>query len=158
MRVAIVLGVAGAVLALAGCAEQPGGGSAEQPTATTPRSDAADGGAELADDNLLIEIDRGDGTEPETYTLSCLGEPSGDHPDPRAACVQLEGLEEPFAPLPEDQICTEQYGGPQTARILGTWDGEDVDLRLDRTDGCAISQWDSLGPLLPGPVGVEPVG
>jgi hypothetical protein len=31
-----------------------------------------------------------------------------------------------------------------------------VDLELTRVDGCRIAQWDGLGPLLPGPVGVEP--
>ena len=39
-----------------------------------------------------------------------------------------------------------------TARVSGY--GDQVDLRLSRVDGCAISQWGSLGPLLPGPVGV----
>ena len=46
-------------------------------------------------------------------------------------------------------LCTQQYGGPQTAHVTGRWSGEPVDLELTRVDGCRISQWDSLGPLLP---------
>jgi hypothetical protein len=33
--------------------------------------------------------------------------------------------------------------------VLGLWNGEDVDLELSRTDGCRISQWDGLVPLVP---------
>lgn len=149
MRV-IMVPLAAALLVLTGCADRPGGGEG---AAGTPAPDPAGGGISQADDDLQVTLDRGDGTEPEVYTLSCLGEPDGDHPDPAAACAHLAGLEEPFAPLDEDLACTEQYGGPQTARVIGRWDGVDVDVALRRTDGCAIAQWDSLGPLLPGPVG-----
>ena len=45
-------------------------------------------------------------------------------------------------------MCTQQYGGPETARVSGLWGGEPVDLALSRTDGCRIAQWESLGPLL----------
>ena len=45
--------------------------------------------------------------------------------------------------------CTEQYGGPQTAHVVGRWSGEPVDLELSRVDGCRISQWDALVPLVP---------
>ena len=54
-----------------------------------------------------------------------------------------------FAPLPAEQMCTEQYGGPQTARVSGTWAGDPVDLTLARSDGCHISQWEGLVPLVP---------
>jgi Subtilisin inhibitor-like len=130
-----------------------GGGSGD----TTPTSDSADpaagGGIEQADNDLQVELDRGDGTEPESWTLTCAGVVEGSHPDAEAACEHLTALDDPFAPLPADLACTEQYGGPQTARVLGRWNGEPVDVELSRTDGCRISQWDALGPLLPGPVG-----
>ncbi len=89
-----------------------------------------------------------------TWTLTC-DPPGGDHPAPAAACGALAGVREPFAPLPTDVLCTEQYGGGQTARVTGTYRGAPVDLSLSRVNGCAISQWDRLGPLLPGPVGVD---
>jgi len=107
--------------------------------------------------DLVVEQDAGDGSAPQRWTLVCAedGTASGDHPDAAAACAHLADLDAPFAPLGDDLMCTQQYGGPQTARVTGTWRGEPVDLELSRVDGCRISQWDGLGPLLPGPVGVE---
>jgi hypothetical protein len=131
------------VLLLAGCAEPAGSGADDASSPSASASDAA------AEDDLTVVLDRGDGTAPERYTLTCGEVPDGDHDDAAAACAQLEGLEEPFAPLPPDLVCTEQYGGPETARVTGRWHAEDVDVELTRTDGCRISQWDALGPLLP---------
>jgi subtilisin inhibitor-like len=113
-------------------------------------------GAPVPPDGLTVEVDRGDGSAVERYTLTCDGRPGGDHPDRAAACAHLAGVDDPFAPLPADVACTEQYGGPQTARVTGVWGGAPVDLELSRTDGCRIDQWSALGPLLPGPVGVLP--
>ena len=122
--------------------------------ATAPSEDSLAGSSPTMND-LVVEQDLGDGSAPARWTLVCAGQAEGTHPDPQAACDHLSALDDPFAPLPADQICTEQYGGPQTARITGVWGGEPVDLAVSRTNGCEISQWDSLGPLLPGPVGVE---
>ena len=58
---------------------------------------------------------------------------------------------------PGGTVCTEQFGGPQTARVIGCWDGEPVDIELSRSDGCRIAQWDALGPLPAIPVGEGPV-
>ena len=105
--------------------------------------------APAAEDALVVALDRGDGTEPERYTLSCADPAVGDLPDPAAACATLRGLTDPFAPPSGDVACTEIYGGPQTAQVTGRWAGADVDLALARTDGCQIAQWDRLGVLLP---------
>ncbi len=129
---------------LTACA-QSGGGAAAQPTADSPTP--------ASGDSLIVTVDRGDGREPEKYTLSCDGGQPSTHPDAEPACAHLAGLTDPFAPIPSDAVCTEIYGGPQTARITGTWAGEPVDLGLSRVDGCRIAQWERLGPLLPGPVG-----
>jgi hypothetical protein len=136
------------VLLLAGCAA-PAGNGADAASSSTPS-------ASSGDDDLQIVLDRGNGTEPERYTLTCGEVPDGDHADAAAACAHLEGLAEPFAPLPADIACTEQYGGPETARITGRWHAEDVDVELSRTDGCRIAQWESLGPLLPPVEGAVP--
>ena len=136
------------LLAVAGCGAPAGGGSDAGSSTSAP--------APGADDDLMIVLDRGDGTEPERYTLTCGGSPDGDHPDATAACAHLEGLEDPFAPLPADMVCTEQYGGPETATITGRWQAADVDVELSRTDGCRISQWESLGPVLPPVEGAVP--
>jgi hypothetical protein len=105
-----------------------------------------------------VHADRGDGTPAEDWTLACVGVVEGTHPEAEAACAHLTGLDDPFAPLPDDAVCAEQFGGPQTARVTGRWNGKPVDLELSRANGCVIAQWDSLGPLLPIPVGVEPIG
>ena len=138
MRVITGLAV---LLALAACGSSGSGGT------DAGASSSATGAS--GDDDLVIEVDRGDGSEPERYTLVCGNAPEGDHPDPAAACTHLAGMDAPFAPLPTDMVCTEQYGGPETARITGRWHAEPVEAELSRTDGCRISQWDALGPVLP---------
>jgi hypothetical protein len=139
-----VVAVCLAVLAACGGSDPGAGGNpSAAPSAAAP----------AAEDSLAVELDRGDGAEPERYTLDCAGTVDGDLPDAAAACTALQGLTDPFAALPADQLCTEQFGGPQTARITGRWAGKAVDLDLARTNGCQIAQWNRLAPLLPGPVG-----
>lgn len=97
---------------------------------------------------LVIEYVRDRGAEPERLTLTC--EPTGGtHPDAAQACADLAKAPKPFAPLPTDMICTQMFGGPQTATVSGTYRGEAVRLELSRSDGCRIAQWDSLGAVLP---------
>jgi hypothetical protein len=143
-----------AVLALTTACASGTTGSGGAAARTSDTADpAAGGGISQADNDLQVEYDPGDGTEPQSWTLTCVGFVEGSHPDAEAACAHLPTVENPFAPLPTDLICTEQYGGPETAHVFGRWNGEPVDLHLSRVDGCHISQWDALGPLLPGPAG-----
>jgi hypothetical protein len=130
-----------------GCAASTTAGPAPAPASSTPR---------LPPDDLLIEIHRGGSSPTESYRLTCGTTVAGNHPAGAAACAHLFGLAHPFAPIPADLMCTQIYGGPQTAHVTGRWKGAAVDLRLSRVDGCRIEQWNSLGPLLPGPVGVSP--
>jgi len=51
-------------------------------------------------------------------------------------------------PVPSNVACTEIYGGPATARVLGTLSGEHVDARFDRTNGCEIARWERNAALL----------
>jgi hypothetical protein len=141
---------------LAGCGS--GAGAPRPDAAATGTADPAAGGGISQADDLQVHVDRGDGTPADTWTLTCAGAVEGTHPDADAACAHLRAMDEPFAPLPGDIACTEQYGGPQTAHVTGRWGGRSVDLALSRTDGCRIAQWDGLGPLLPVPVGAEPIG
>ena len=117
----------------------PGG----SPTAG-PDSLAAGSRAELT-----VDVDLGDGSPAHTWTLTCDGAAGGSHPQAEAACAHLQSLDAPFAPLPADVVCTEIYGGPQTARISGRWEEEPVDLSLARSNGCLMSQWDGLVPVVP---------
>ena len=134
---------------LAACGSDDAGGDAD----ATGAGGGAAGGISQTQNDLAIEADAGDGSAPQSWTLVCAGTAEGTHPDADAACTHLQGMDDPFAPLPEDVACTEQFGGPQTAHVAGLWGGEPVDVQLSRVDGCRISQWDSLGALLPIPVG-----
>jgi hypothetical protein len=135
-----------AVLLLAGCAPGAEGGPAPGTPGGTgePRADQP-----VQLDELAVELDRGDGSPAQRWTIVCGDAVQGDHPDAAAACAHLAGVDDPFAPVPADALCTQVYGGPQTAHVTGRWRGEPVDLRLSRVDGCRIAQWDRLGPLLP---------
>jgi hypothetical protein len=85
----------------------------------------------------------------QTWTLTC--EPAGGtHRSPEDACARLAALEDPFAPPSPDEICTEQYGGPEEAVVSGTYRGEPVSYELARTNGCEIARFERLGFLLPG--------
>ncbi|WP_456925109.1 SSI family serine proteinase inhibitor [Geodermatophilus sp. SYSU D00705] len=137
------------LLALAACAAPSGGSPAGDGTA------APAPGSSAGEDSLVVEVDRGDGSAVERWTLVCAGAAEGDHPDAQAACDQLRDRSDAFAPIRADAVCTELYGGPQTATVTGRWGGEPVDLRLSRTDGCRIAQWDSLVPLVPEAVAFE---
>ncbi|GGX38189.1 SSI family serine proteinase inhibitor [Streptomyces chryseus] len=87
-----------------------------------------------------------------TYELTC-GPAGGTHPEPRAACDRLKELAgedgDPFAPVPQDRMCTHQHGGPATARITGTWNGRNVDAKFNQGNGCEISRWRQMEPVLP---------
>ena len=103
---------------------------------------------------LVVEFRADAAVAPTTLRLRC-DPPSGEHPDPPQACADRARQPAPFAPLPPDQVCTEVYGGPQTATVRGTYRGEPVLVDLARTDGCRAAQWDLLGALLP-PVAASP--
>ena len=123
------------LLTLAACAARPAGDAAR--SSAPPEND------------LTVELDRGDGSAVQRWTLICGDPVEGTHPAAQQACDHLRGMDDPFAPIPDDMVCTQQYGGPQTASVTGRWAGRPVDLALSRVDGCTIAQWDGLGPLLP---------
>ena len=82
------------------------------------------------------------------WTLRC--KPArGTLPRPAVACRRLaaSGVR-PFAALPADLVCTQIYGGPQVARVVGTVAGKRVWATFSRQDGCHISRWDRLSPWL----------
>ena len=139
--------LASAMLVVSGCGgsdrddvgvTEPGGGQA--PSATS---------SNLTD--LKITIDNGAG-QTTTWTLTCdeAGTPSGTHPDPAKACAALaHGAKQGLPPVAKDAMCTEIYGGPQTAQISGTYLGKVVSSSFSRTNGCEISRWNALEGLLP---------
>ncbi|MER5357383.1 SSI family serine proteinase inhibitor [Streptomyces sp. NPDC002785] len=96
--------------------------------------------------------DTGDPATEGVFELEC-GPTGGSHPAAQQACDRLEELAgegaDPFAPVPGDAMCTQQSGGPATARVTGTWRGRSIGTAFDRANGCAISRWNGLRPVLP---------
>ena len=87
-----------------------------------------------------------------TWTLTC-GPVGGTHPQRARACRQLAAVPAPFAPAPEDVVCTEIFGGPQEALVRGRFRGRRVWVRFSREDGCQIARWDRIRAVFPIPVG-----
>ncbi|MEV7281911.1 SSI family serine proteinase inhibitor [Streptomyces sp. NPDC093111] len=105
-------------------------------------------------DSLTVVVaDAGSPEADGTFRLECGGTPGGTHPAAENACKRLEEFAaagvNPFAPVPADQMCTQQYGGPATAHITGDWQGRSIDARFSRGNGCEISRWENLRPVLP---------
>jgi hypothetical protein len=82
------------------------------------------------------------------WTLRCAP-PQGTLARPAVACRKLAtGGTKLFAPTPKNVACTQIYGGPQVARVVGTVQGRRIWAKLSRTNGCEISRWDRLAPWL----------
>ncbi|MCV2393168.1 subtilase-type protease inhibitor [Actinotalea sp. M2MS4P-6] len=164
-----------AALVLAGCAsgtsagdgtDAPSDTSTTAPDAPTSSDSDAGGGAAgtrpsgspslegLAAD-LTVSVDASGEGDVQVWTLTC-DPPGGDHPDPEWACAALEaaGGVAAFEPVPRTAVCTEIYGGPQTAHVEGTVGGEPVNADFSRQNGCEIARWDALQALLGDVAGV----
>ncbi|MGW3819670.1 SSI family serine proteinase inhibitor [Streptomyces sp. NPDC005046] len=104
-------------------------------------------------DRLTVTVHGAGSGADGTFELQCHPA-GGSHPDAAEACDRLDRKatwgKDPFTPVPPDTLCAMQYGGPATAHVTGTWAGRPVDARYDRSDGCEISRWNALMPLLPG--------
>jgi hypothetical protein len=104
---------------------------------------------------LVITVtESGDPSVDGRYELDC--DPAGGtHPEPQEACDAIQRAEDEaeggdaFAPVPENALCTYMYGGPATAEVEGTWEGEPVSATFERSNGCEIARWDRLVPALP---------
>lgn len=89
-----------------------------------------------------------------TWTLRC-NPARGTLPRPARACRRLAaGGPKLFAPLPPDIACTQIYGGPQRARVVGTVAGKRIWATFARTNGCEIDRWTRVSPWLLPPGGV----
>ena len=116
------------------------------PSSLTARPDA--GRADLA-----IVVKPSDSEAAIHYTLTCKeGAPTGEtnHPFATKACQVVRDNPGVLMPQPRNKevVCTQQYGGPQTATVTGTVDGVPVDVSFARRDGCEISQWNAAASIL----------
>lgn len=126
MRTLAVLGLAAAALAIA--PSVPAGASGRTALSVTYWDDPS--------------------ADPVRWTLRC-NPARGTLPRPRVACRKLaaEGAKL-FTPIPPDTVCTQIYGGPQRARVVGTVAGRRVWATFSREDGCRIARWNRLSPWL----------
>ncbi|GHD32024.1 SSI family serine proteinase inhibitor [Nocardiopsis kunsanensis] len=99
----------------------------------------------LSDDESL---EPAEGFEEGTYTLTCAPT-GGDHPDPEAACEQIEEAgEEPFTLDTSDMACTMQIGGPEEAHVTGQVHGTEIDTEFHQRNGCEIERFEELETVL----------
>jgi hypothetical protein len=98
--------------------------------------------------DLQISIStRGSEAPSKLWTLRCPA--GGTLPDAAAACRKLAEVQDPFAPVPKGTACTQIYGGPEIADVSGTFDGDRVDTRFSRGNGCELERWNKVGFLFP---------
>ena len=95
-------------------------------------------GSSSADTTRLTVEVTGTGAGPVTIELDC----GGSQPCDSDRLAKLERLTAP----PDDPplACTEQYGGPEEARVTGTLRGRPVDITIARTNGCGIADYEAL--------------
>ena len=123
------------VVALAAC------GTAEERPADEPDEVVA---ATVLDVAVWPEGRDGERRE-ATLTCDPVG---GTHPRAEAACAAVAKSPDALDDVPDDVLCTQQYGGPQYAEVRGTVAGASVSATLGRQNGCEIARWDALEPLL----------
>jgi hypothetical protein len=102
---------------------------------------------------LTISIKLTPESQPIEYFLECTPDGIGETttvPNPEAACEAVKSLGAAFFNAQPDpnRMCTQQYGGPQTATVKGTVDGHRVYASFSATDGCEISRWNALESIL----------
>jgi hypothetical protein len=117
-------------------------------SACAARNDDSSGGeSESAATDLTITLwPQGEGGPSSEWTLRC--DPvGGTLANADEACAKLTA--DMLEPLPPDAICTQIYGGPQTARVQGTFERREVDARFGRSNGCEIHRWDVASFLFP---------
>jgi hypothetical protein len=118
-------------------------------TAACAGNGPAPGAGVRADLSVVIQDPRGSSS---SYTIRCAGSGEAEVEgtagiDARDACralgrpaVQNRLIRGPSA----ERVCTQVYGGPQTAMLSGTLEGQSVNAVVTRDDGCGIGDWDNL--------------
>lgn len=173
-------GVVVTALALAGCKDTHGNATGQPSDQASPSASSATPGSQSpppgsgtpspqptppasvrpgSGTKLIITVRAAPKSAPITHTLTC--DPTGgDLPNAAGACAGLAKVAaakggDPFAPTPKGQMCTQIYGGPQTATVKGTYRGKQVDATFGRKNGCEIKRWNDLATLF-GPLSHTP--
>jgi hypothetical protein len=174
-RTAIVVPGILTALTLTGCKDQgtatsrPSDHTSPPAQSTTPGSQAPapvsqtpiplPGGSGSSTTKLTITVLMSPTAHAITRTLTC-DPPGGTVPDPAGTCAALTKVAaakggDPFAPTPTGQMCTQIFGGPQTATVKGTWKGRKIDTTFGRKNGCETKRWNDLAALF-GPLAHTP--
>jgi hypothetical protein len=140
-RAGLVLLVALVALLAVGCGSESddGSGDAGGDTGAAP----APAGTDLT---ITVWLQGGEGAS-EELTLTC-DPPGGTHPNAEEACTALQADPSALDPLPPDSVCTQIYGGPEEAEIVGTLNGEQVNAQFSRQNGCEIDRWMRMAGIL----------
>jgi hypothetical protein len=126
------------------------------PSASPSPSPGESGGGE-AETSLTIErtlsgdegLEPAEGYEEGVWTLTC-SPAGGDHPDPEAACAEIEEAGTgPFSSGDtSDMMCTMQVGGPEVVHVTGHVGGTEVDTEFNKRNGCEIERFETLSTVL----------
>ncbi len=128
--------------------ETPMPSETAKPSPSFPSDPAAVGTA-----MLTITIQQTPESAPTEYVLECTKEgvgPATTIPNAEAACETVKSLGADFFTATPDpnRMCTQQYGGPQTATVKGMVDGRRIMTSFSATDGCEIARWNALDSIL----------
>ncbi|MCY0928125.1 subtilase-type protease inhibitor [Streptomyces sp. H27-H1] len=98
---------------------------------------------------LVLSVTDGDdptsGTVLRAVTLVCAPRPGGTHPDPAAACAELQAHAPDLDALAEprpDAACTREWS-PVTVTAEGVWQGSRMSYSYTYANPCAL--WHSTG-------------
>jgi len=127
------------VLALAGAGAGAGAGAAsDDPVRLTVTFSRAPGAPRVAHLRCTASSARADGY------LRAVGA--------RRACAAARRIAGFLASRPDpSRACSEIFGGPERALVVGRIGGRRVRRAFSRTDGCKVADWRRAMPLLPGP-------
>ena len=70
---------------------------------------------------------------------------------PACALIADRVVQQVAASQRSRRVCSQVYGGPQSAHITGIVGREGINLTVNRTDGCGTTDWQTLAPLLGDP-------
>ena len=140
---------------LAACGEEPLERALDE-DGELPGEEPSDEDDGLPDADVEVRVRSDEDAAPKEYGLRCGDAPRwvGERPE-AVADVEAEevcdGLRDRIRAAAEAlraEVCTQEYGGPQTAEVRGELSGEEFALDLHRRDGCGIGAWEALQPLL----------
>ncbi|MEE2041446.1 SSI family serine proteinase inhibitor [Nocardiopsis sp. CT-R113] len=150
-------------LLITACGNEPAEVNAPAPESdqsTDPSSPGDDeeeqGGDGSAGVELTIERSLNDdealspepGYEEGTWTLTCAPA-GGDHPDPEAACAQIDEVgAEPFVLDTDDMMCTMIMGGPEVVHVTGHVEDTEIDTEFNKVGGCEVDRFESVETVL----------